>query len=121
LNNLIKKVTIGETEIVFKSLFGSTHILTGDIKLIDGVTFGTRQFITISSKKSSWIPNSYENFQDLILSLKHVVNEEVFAAGYATIQENTVNRKKDIVMAWFIVFVLLFVIIIRVYQGLSFN
>ena len=122
LNNLIKKVTIRESEIVLKSLFGSTHIPTGDIKLIDGITFGTRQFITISSKKkSSWIPNSYENFQDLVLSLKSVIKEEIFAAGYTTMEENPVNRKRDIVMAWFIVFVLLFVITIRVYQGLSLN
>lgn len=117
LNNLLKRVLVGSSEIVFRSLFGSTRIPTEDITFIDGVTFKSRQFVTITSKKkSSWIPNSYDNFPDILEDLEKIAREGTIGQGFIDIKANLVTRRSDIAMAWFVVLFLGLVIVVRLYQ-----
>ena len=69
LNNLLKQIKVGDGEIIIRSLFGSNRIHVEDIKLVDGVTIGSRQFITISAKKNSLIPNTFDDFIGIIDSI----------------------------------------------------
>jgi hypothetical protein len=117
VNNLLKRVTITDTEIVFRSLFGTTRIPLDEITLIDGVTFKSRQFVTISSKKkSSWVPNSYDAFPELLQTLESKASEGTIGQGFQEIKANLVQRKGDIAVAWFVVLFLLLVIVVRAYQ-----
>jgi hypothetical protein len=113
LNNLIKKLLVGDNEIIIRGLFGSTRIPVDEIKLIDGVRMGTRQFITISAKKSSFIPNNFDNFVGIIDSLRSVVKEEAIGQGLLELREQTVSRKSDITMAWITVILLMIIVVIR--------
>ena len=117
VNNLLKRVTLTDTEIVFRSLFGTTRILLDEITLIDGVTFKSRQFVTISSKKkNSWIPNSYDSFPELLQTLEEKAREGTIGQGFTNIRANLIQRRGDIAVAWFVVLFLILVIVVRAYQ-----
>ena len=114
INNLIKQVTITAQEIVIRSLFGSSVIKVEDIVNIDGITMGSRQFISISAKKRSYlIPNSFDDFSGLIDTLKGLVSEEIIGEKLIHLRENVVNRKSDIAMGWITVILLTLIIVMR--------
>jgi len=113
LNNLIKKLIVTDNEIIIRGLFGSTRIPIDEVKLVDGVTMGTRQFITISSKKNTFIPNNFDDFVGIMDSLKSVVKDEAVGKGLLDLRGHVVTRKSDITMAWITVILLLIIVVIR--------
>ena len=113
LNNLIKKVVVSETEIVIRSLFGSNRIPVDAVKLVDGLTFGSRQFLTIAAKKNSLIPNTFDDFAGVIDSIKAVVKEETIGKGLHDLRQNIVTRRSDITMAWITVMLLVIILVVR--------
>jgi hypothetical protein len=119
INNLIKQVTIADQEIVIRSLFGSSRIKVEDIINIDGMTMGSRQFISISAKKRSYlIPNSFDDFTGLIDSLKDMVPEEAIGEKLLQLRGNVVTRKSDIAMGWITVILLMLIIVMRFFPAL---
>ncbi|HOS98220.1 MAG TPA: hypothetical protein PLU54_11255, partial [Deltaproteobacteria bacterium] len=93
------------------------RILLDEITLIDGVTFKSRQFVTISSKKkNSWIPNSYDSFPELLQTLEEKAREGTIGQGFTNIRANLIQRRGDIAVAWFVVLFLILVIVVRAYQ-----
>jgi hypothetical protein len=114
INNLIKRVTVTAQEISIRSLFGSTRIKVDDIVNIDGLTMGSRQFVSLSAKKRSYlIPNSFDDFACLIDDLKDLVPEDRIGEKLAQLRKNIVNRKSDIAMGWITVLLLALIILMR--------
>jgi hypothetical protein len=113
LNNLIKKLIVRDNEIIIRGLFGSTRIPVDEVKLVDGVTMGTRQFITISAKKNTFIPNNFDNFANIIDSLTSVVKEGSVGKDLQGFRGHVVTRKSDITMAWITVILLMIIVVIR--------
>lgn len=107
LNNLIKRLTVSDSEIVLKSLFGSSRTLWEEIKLIDGISFGSRQFIAVTAKKYLLIPNNFDDFAAIIDTIRELAREETIAPGLIQMREKVVNRKSDISMAWIVVLLLI--------------
>ena len=117
LNNLMKRLTITDSGIVMKSLFGSNAASFEDIKLIDGITFGSRQFIGITSKRYILVPNSFENFSAIIDDIRNVAREEIIGQGLQQMREHLVNRRSDITMAWIVVLLLVICNVILFFPG----
>ncbi len=84
-----------------------------EIKLIDAVKMGTRQFITITAKKNSFIANTFDDFNGIIESLQSVVKEEAIGKGLLELKGHVVSRKSDITMAWITVILLAIIVVIR--------
>lgn len=106
LNNLIKRLVVTDSGILLKGLFGTTAAAFGDIKLIDGISFGSRQFVGITAKKYILIPNSFENFADIIDDIRLAAREETIGQGLQQMREHLVHRRSDITMAWIVVILL---------------
>jgi hypothetical protein len=118
INNLIKQVTVTPQEIAIRSLFGSTRIKAEDIINIDGMTMGSRQFVSISAKKRSHlIPNSFDDFAGLIDDIKGIVPEDRIGEKLVHLRENIVNRKSDIAMGWITVILLALIILMRFFPS----
>lgn len=118
INNLIKRVTLTDQEISIRSLFGSTRVKVEDIINLDGIVMGSRQFVSVSAKKRSYlIPNSFDDFSGLIDDLKGLVPEERIGGKLAHIRENIVNRKSDIAMGWITVILLALIILLRFFPS----
>ncbi len=113
LNNLLKKIVVGDQKVIIRSLFGTTRIPVEEIKLIDAVKMGTRQFITITAKKNSFIANTFDDFNGIIESLQSVVKEEAIGKGLLELKGHVVSRKSDITMAWITVILLAIIVVIR--------
>lgn len=114
LNNILRKVTITDTEIRTSGIFGSRVIPVEEITIIDGMTMGSRQFITISTKKRNYIiPNSFDNFSKIIDGLKSVSREEIQSKSLDVLKENVIVRKSDIAGAWITVILLAIIILVR--------
>jgi hypothetical protein len=113
VNNLIKKLIIRDNEIIIWGLFGSTRIPVDEVRLVDGITMGTRQFITISAKKNTFIPNNFDDFVSIIDSVESVVNDNAVGKGLLDLRGHVVTRKSDISMAWITVILLMIIVVIR--------
>ena len=113
LNNLLKRIIIGDGKITIRSIFGTTKILADEIKLLDAVTMGSRQFITISAKKNSYIANTFDDFSGIIESLQSLAKEETIGKGLLEMKGHVVARKSDITMAWITVILLAIIVVIR--------
>lgn len=114
LNNLMRKIRITDTALTVRSILGSREIPVDDIVRVDGITMGSRQFITLSTKKKSYlIPNSFADFSAIISDLQAAVKEEAVGPGLDAIKENIIVRKSDITGAWITVILLFIIIIIR--------
>lgn len=121
LNNLIKRLTVNDSGIVLRTLFGSNTALFDEVKLIDGISFGSRQFIGITSKKYILIPNNFENFESIIDDIRQFAREETIGQGLLQMREKTVNRKSDITMAWIVVLLLVLCNVILFFpKGITF-
>ena len=117
INNLLRKVTITDHEIAVRSLGGVRRIPVGEVTFIDGVTMGSKQFVTITSnKKHSFIPNSFENFPGMLSDIESVAKEEAIGEGFKALKENVVARKSDVAGAWITVIVLVIVTFVILYQ-----
>ncbi len=118
VNNILRKVHITDAEISLRGLTGTRRIPVQDIKLIDGMTMGTRQFVSISSKKRHHlIPNSYEDFSGIIEDVEKIAGEGVLGQGIASLKENIIVRKSDVTGAWLAVIVLVIIIFVRFSPG----
>jgi hypothetical protein len=75
---------------------------------------GSRQFITLSTKKRSHlIPNSFDNFPGIIESVRGMAAGKTIGEGLEQLRENVVHRKSDITMSWITVILLAIIILIR--------
>jgi len=114
LNNILRRVAISDMQVSISGILGSKHIPLENITLIDGMTMGTRQFITISAeKKNHLIPNSFDDFAGIIDSLTTITPKEKHGASLAFLRENIVVRKSDITGAWITVILLSIIILVR--------
>jgi hypothetical protein len=119
LNNLIKRLTVSDTGVALKSLFGSNSASFADIKLIDGISFGSRQFIGVTAKKYLLIPNSFDDFAAIIDDISALAREETLGKGLAQMRANIVNRRSDITMAWIVVLLLILCNVVLFFPGLT--
>ena len=113
LNNLLKRIIIEDSVILIRSLFGTARIPLEEIKLVDAVTMGSRQFITISAKKNSYIANTFDDFSGIIESIQAVVKDENIGKGLLEMKGHVVTRRSDITMAWITVILLAIIVVIR--------
>jgi len=114
INNILRKVAISDKQVIISGILGSKRIPVEKISLIDGMTMGTRQFITISAeKKNHLIPNSFDEFAGIIDDLMTITPQEKHGASLAFLRENIVVRKSDITGAWITVILLAIIILIR--------
>jgi hypothetical protein len=114
LNNLLRKISITDSEVGISGIFGSRRIPIEEITIIDGMTMGSRQFITISTKKKNFlIPNSFDDFSKIIDALKSVSREEIQSKSLDVLKENIIVRKSDIAGAWITVILLAIIILVR--------
>jgi len=114
LNNILRKVKITDHSISISGLFGTRHIKLDSVTSIDGMTMGSRQFITVSTKKRNYlISNSYDNFIGLIEDLSNIWGEDQPTANLKYLHDNIIPRRSDINGAWITVIILLIINIIR--------
>ncbi|MDT8272009.1 MAG: hypothetical protein RRA35_02345 [Desulfomonilia bacterium] len=114
INNLLRSVRITDSEITITSLFGRHRFPLQETAFFDGMVMGSRQFVTISSKKKSHlIPNSFEKFPRLIEDILSVAPENTVGEGLLRMKEHTVTRKSDITVSWITVILLLLIILVR--------
>ncbi len=114
INNLLRKVRITDNEVSIRGITGLRRLPIEDISFIDGITMGTRQFISLSSKKRNYlIPNSFENFPDIVSALEQIAKEGTLGDGIKALKENIIVRKSDITGAWITVILLLIIILVR--------
>ena len=114
INNILRRVHITESAITIRGILGSKKIPIEEISRIEGITMGSRQFITLSTKKRNFlIPNSFAHFPEIITDLERVAKEGTIGAGLASLKENIIVRKSDITGAWITVILLFIIIIIR--------
>ncbi|MEA3223636.1 MAG: hypothetical protein U9P49_10810 [Thermodesulfobacteriota bacterium] len=114
INSLIRKVTLSEDGIRIRGLLGSRTSKLDDISFIDGVSIGSKQYITISVPKKTYIiPNSYAGFDKITNFFCSHLKEDKTGEGIRLIRENPVNRNKDTIVAWITAGVLVLVLFIR--------
>jgi len=114
INNLLRSVRITDSEITITSLFGRHCLPLQEIAFFDGMVMGSRQFVTISSKKKSHlIPNSFETFPRLIEDILSVAPENTVGEGLLRMKDHPVTRKSDITVGWITVILLLLIILVR--------
>lgn len=114
LNNLIKRVIVSSAEVSIKGLFGPSRIAVGEISRLDGITMGSRQFISISTKKRNYlIPNSFDDFPGIIDALCALAPEEAIGEDLVRLRGNVVNRRSDVTMGWITVILLAIIVFIR--------
>lgn len=114
INNMLRMVRINGSHVTIRGLLGSRKIPVGEITRVDGVTMGTRQFVTLSTGKRNYlIPNSFESFQGIISDLESVVRGEAVGDGLAPLKENLIVRKSDVTGVWITVILLAIIIVIR--------
>ncbi|HOJ13038.1 MAG TPA: hypothetical protein PLS81_03820 [Deltaproteobacteria bacterium] len=106
VNNMIKRVVLDETGISLRGLFGTAKAPFDEIKRVDGIRFGSRQFIALTARKNLLIPNNFERFSSLVEEIESRVPKETIADGFLHLKEHIVNRKSDITMAWIVVLLL---------------
>jgi hypothetical protein len=114
LNNILRKVRITDSGVTIRGILGIRRIPIENITLIDGMTMGTRQFATVTTKKGNYlIPNSFENFQAIVSDLEQIGREETIGKGLSLLKENIIVRRSDITGAWITVILLLIILLIR--------
>jgi hypothetical protein len=115
INNLLRRVQISENAVTFRGILGIKKMPVEEITFMDGVNMGSKQFISLtSSKKNHLIPNSFDNFKDIITDLEGIIPNEKIGQGIVEIKNNIITRKSDITSAWTVVVVLIIIILIRV-------
>jgi len=114
INNILRKIQITDSQIIIRSILGIRRIPRESITFIDGMSMGTRQFASISTKKRSYlIPNSFESFPSILSDLEKLGSEETLGKGLSSLRENIIVRKSDTAGAWITVILLLIILLIR--------
>ncbi len=113
-NNLLRKIRITDSSVTIRGILGSRRVPVADIVRLEGISMGSRQFISLATKKRNFlIPNSFAGFPEIISDLERVVNPEVVGSGLSAMKEHFIVRKSDITGAWITVILLFIIIIIR--------
>ncbi|HPW69241.1 MAG: hypothetical protein WDA72_04580 [Desulfomonilia bacterium] len=114
INNLLRKIRITDSAVTIGGILGPRKVSIGDIMRIEGISIGSRQFISLTTKKKSFlIPNSFAGFPEIISDLESVANPEVLGSGLSALKEHIIVRKSDITGAWITVILLFIIVIIR--------
>jgi hypothetical protein len=114
INSFIRKVTLLKDGIRIRGLLGSRSIKLDDVSFVDGVSIGSKQYITISVPKRSYIiPNSYAGFDKITDFFCSHLQEDKTGGGIQLIREKSINRNKDTIIAWITVGILVLVLFIR--------
>lgn len=114
INNLLRKIRITDSAVIIRGILGSRKVPVEDIVRLEGISMGSRQFITLATNKRNFlIPNSFADFREIISDLERVVNPEALGSGLSALKEHVIVRKSDITGAWITVILLFIIIIIR--------
>lgn len=114
INNILRRVRITDSLVSISGIFGSRRIPVEEIVSLDGMTMGTRQFVTLTTKKRNFlIPNSFSDFSRLIGDMMAVTPEEKQGGSLQFLRDHTVERKSDIAGAWITVLLLAIIILVR--------
>jgi hypothetical protein len=106
-NNLLRKVCIFDDSMSIFSIAGKKSIPFNEISSVDGISLGRRQYISIThKKKTSLIPNSFRNFQNIVVSIKNIVPENIVGQGLKDIESFPLSRTGDTIGAWITVIIL---------------
>jgi hypothetical protein len=106
LNNILRRVIIDDSSVCMKGLFGTSRAPFTDIRRVDGINFGSRQFIAVTAGKNLLIPNSFERFDALVDDIISRASRDTVADGIIRLRENLVNRRSDVTLAWIVVILL---------------
>lgn len=114
INSLIRRVTLFSNGCSIRGLFGSKTIQLEEISFIDGITIGSKQYITISIPKRNYIiPNSYSNFDKITAFFCSHLKEDKLGEGIELIKTSPTNRNSDTIAAWLTAGVLIVILFIR--------
>lgn len=114
INNLIRRVTITPDSVTIGNFMGRKTIARADITALDGLSVGSRQFISlIVGKSSHLIQNSYADFTGLMDALAAMVPEDHIKEGFSQIRQNPLTRSGDTIAAWLTVAILVTIITFR--------
>lgn len=118
LNTLLRKISVEDTSITIVSIAGKKEVPFSEIKSIDGISLGRRQYITISHKSKTYlIPNSFNSFPDIVSSLIQLFPDEIIAPGLKDLEKYPLTRTGDTIAAWITVLVLLLIIFVRFFSA----
>jgi len=111
INNFLRRIKITADSITIGSFVGSKTIARADITALDGLSVGSRQFISlIVGKRSYLIQNSYNNFTGIMDALSAMVPPEHIKEGFTNIRRDPVSRSGDTIAAWLTVAILVTII-----------
>ncbi len=114
-NSLLRRTVVLDDRIIVFNIFGKKDISLDDISFIDGLTLGSRQFISISTKgKNVLIPNSFNEFHGMARDVASLVKQEKIGDGLRYIVEHPSKRASDTISAWITVLILSAILYIRI-------
>jgi hypothetical protein len=114
-NNLLRKITIFKDKITILNILGKKVIPFNEIGSLDGLSLGRRQYISITYKKRTHlIPNSFNNFNNLLLTMKELVPGDLVSQGFSDIESFPLSRTGDTIAAWITVLLLAGILIMRI-------
>lgn len=114
INTLLRRISIYDDRISIRSIAGKKDIPLNEIKTIDGISLGRRQYVSINHKKKTYlIPNSFGNFTKILTSIKGLVKEDSRGQGFNDLETFPLNRAGDTIAAWITVVLLLIILVTR--------
>ncbi|HEY9161309.1 MAG TPA: hypothetical protein VIS94_09510 [Desulfomonilia bacterium] len=113
-NNLLRKICIFDDRISIFSIAGKKIIPFNEITSVDGISLGRRQYISIvHKKKTTLVPNSFRDFQSILVSIKNIVPEDIIGQGLKDIESYPLSRTGDTIGAWITVIILAVILATR--------
>jgi hypothetical protein len=113
-NNLLRKICIFDDRISIFSIAGKKIIPFNEITSVDGISLGRRQYISIvHKKKTTLVPNSFRDFQNILVSIKNIVPEDIIGQGLKDIESFPLSRTGDTIGAWITVIILAVILATR--------
>ena len=113
-NSLLRKAMVTDDRIIVYNIFGKKNLPIEDITFLDGLTIGSRQFISINTKgKNILVPNSFNEFSKLAQVLSGFVEEEKVGDGLRYIMKHPLKRSTDTITAWVTVLILCAILYVR--------
>ena len=115
INSLIRRVMLTEEGVSIRGLLGTKTMLLSEISTLDGVSFGTKQYLTISGNNKNFIiPNSFSGFNEIVGFFCAHLKEKTLGDGAMQIQENPLVRRSDVIAAWITALILAVIVLVRV-------
>jgi hypothetical protein len=114
-NSLFRKISIFKDRITILNILGKKIIPFNEISSLDGISLGRRQYISITHKKKTHlIPNSFNDFPNLLLTMKELVQDDIVGQGFKDIENFPLSRTGDTIAVWITVLLLAGILIMRV-------